>query len=52
MAKYADQLPANVNGTLFVDKNCIDGNTSRWIWHVQGGRAARTYVVHNLAEAS
>ncbi len=31
MAKYADRLPANVDGALFVDGNCIDCNTCRWI---------------------
>lgn len=31
MAKHADRLPANVDGALFVDRNCIDCNTCRWI---------------------
>ena len=31
MAKYADRLPANVDGALFVDANCIDCSTCRWI---------------------
>lgn len=31
MAKYADRLAANVDGALFVDKNCIDCTTCRWI---------------------
>jgi glyoxylase-like metal-dependent hydrolase (beta-lactamase superfamily II) len=31
MAKYADRLPANVDGALFVDSNCIDCVTCRWI---------------------